>query len=357
MPNGSRRTPLPRTGGRRLAAPALVLAALLVVSAPAARAQASSGDERDSRRARAAELAAAMRDSLARAEAAAPRTTAAASDAAWLDSLSVDRARLDSLVHAALPGDSRAADSAADSLAATREPGPYIELSAPAVPARPRFASRTDSLSWVRARDRAERASGLRVVVSLLDRRLWVVRGDDTLHTAPVAVATGDTLRWKDREWYFHTPRGVRVVHRKQENPVWIPPEWHYVEAARAHGLKLRHLRVGQPVKLDSGAVLTVRDGYVGVAGPDGVFQRLPAEDEIIFGDTLFVPPLGTKNRRIEGELGKYRLDLGDGYLLHGTPHTESIGQAATHGCIRLGDDDIEWLYDNVPVGARVYIY
>jgi lipoprotein-anchoring transpeptidase ErfK/SrfK len=28
-----------------------------------------------------------------------------------------------------------------------------------------------------------------------------------------------------------------------------------------------------------------------------------------------------------------------------------------THGCIRLYDEDIEWLYERVPVGTAVYIY
>ena len=55
--------------------------------------------------------------------------------------------------------------------------------------------------------------------------------------------------------------------------------------------------------------------------------------------------------------LGKFRLNLGEGYLLHGTPDKNSIGLAATHGCVRLRDEDIEWLYDNVPVGTAVYIY
>ena len=40
-----------------------------------------------------------------------------------------------------------------------------------------------------------------------------------------------------------------------------------------------------------------------------------------------------------------------------GTPYKKSIGMAATHGCIRLNDEDIEWLYDHVPVGTKVYIY
>ena len=43
--------------------------------------------------------------------------------------------------------------------------------------------------------------------------------------------------------------------------------------------------------------------------------------------------------------------------MLHGTPREESIGQAATHGCVRLREADVAWLYDFVPVGTRVYVY
>jgi hypothetical protein len=78
--------------------------------------------------------------------------------------------------------------------------------------------------------------------------------------------------------------------------------------------------------------------------------------EEIIWGGALYIPPLGTRQRLVSGELGRYRLDLGDGYLLHGTPYTESIGQPSSHGCIRLADDDIEWLYKHVPVGTAVMI-
>ena len=115
-------------------------------------------------------------------------------------------------------------------------------------------------------------------------------------------------------------------------------------------------MNVGRPIKLDDGRILTVRDGVVGVI-EDGQFDAMPTDEHIVFDRTLYVPPMGTKNRKVEGELGKYRLILGDGYLLHGTPYKESIGLAATHGCIRLRDEDIEWLYDHVPVGTKVYIY
>jgi lipoprotein-anchoring transpeptidase ErfK/SrfK len=99
-----------------------------------------------------------------------------------------------------------------------------------------------------------------------------------------------------------------------------------------------------------------VRDGEVGLI-EGGTFAALPTDEHIIFDSTLYVPPLGTKNRMVEGELGKFRLNIGDGFLLHGTPYKSSIGYAATHGCVRMRDQDIEWLYELVPVGTKVYIY
>ena len=219
------------------------------------------------------------------------------------------------------------------------------------------FASRRDSLEWVAARNRADGASGFRIVVSLRDRQLWVIDGEDTLRTAPVAVGKGTTLDYKGKTWTFKTPRGVRKVLGKESDPVWIPPEWHYAEVAEEHGFKLAHLSATRPTHVDDSTTLVVRDQLVGTLGADSVFTPLPTDEEIIFGNTLYVPPLGTKNREIDGELGRYRLMLGDGYLLHGTPHEESIGRAATHGCVRLLDDDIEWLYYNVPVGTKVYLY
>ena len=80
-------------------------------------------------------------------------------------------------------------------------------------------------------------------------------------------------------------------------------------------------------------------------------------DEHIVFDNTLFIPPADTKHRQIAGELGHFRLTLGDGYQLHGTPYANSIGAAVTHGCVRLHDEDVEWLYDNIPVGTKVYLF
>jgi lipoprotein-anchoring transpeptidase ErfK/SrfK len=45
-----------------------------------------------------------------------------------------------------------------------------------------------------------------------------------------------------------------------------------------------------------------------------------------------------------------------DGAGIHGTDEINSIGSAASHGCIRMRIHDVERLYDEVSVGAPVYI-
>jgi lipoprotein-anchoring transpeptidase ErfK/SrfK len=49
-------------------------------------------------------------------------------------------------------------------------------------------------------------------------------------------------------------------------------------------------------------------------------------------------------------------LGIFDGAGIHGTDAIGSIGTAASHGCIRMRIPDVEELYDQVPVGAPVYI-
>ena len=220
------------------------------------------------------------------------------------------------------------------------------------------FKSRKDSLEWRAARSVANRSTGYRVVVDLFDHLLYVIDREDTLRVAPAATAMNSTLSYGGRTWTFETPRGVRVVRGKDKDPVWTPPEWHFAEVALEHGLKLKSMHPGQRIKLKDGTILTSRRDEVGIIRPGGTrFVPLVLDEHVVFDNTLFIPPAGTKHRSIKGELGHYRLDLGDGYLLHGTPYAKSIGAAVTHGCVRLHDEDIEWLYENVPTGTKVYIY
>ena len=199
------------------------------------------------------------------------------------------------------------------------------------------------------------------IVVSTTERELWYKKGEEVLFHTQVATGSGKSLVRESGEgvWKFETPRGRLSVISKEENPVWAPPDWHYVEQARKRRAGLVRLERGQSISASDGSVITVSGNDVVRRSADGRQTTLSATDgrEIMVDGRLIVPPLGTTQRRYEGVLGKHRLNLGNGYALHGTNNPASIGQAVSHGCVRLRNEDIEKLFSMVSVGTPVYIY
>lgn len=57
-----------------------------------------------------------------------------------------------------------------------------------------------------------------------------------------------------------------------------------------------------------------------------------------------------------ENPLGEYWLGLGNHIGIHGTIDVDSIGQAASRGCIHLGDSDIAEVYNLLGTGSKVLI-
>jgi hypothetical protein len=214
-----------------------------------------------------------------------------------------------------------------------------------------------------RARDDAAAAAPDRpyLVISIEERRLWYMQDQRVLFEAPVATGSGKTLVREGgaSAWKFETPRGRLVVRSKEEAPAWVPPDWHYVEQARKRGLSLARLEPGGAVRTSDGGLITVSGADVVKRDANGVERRLEAADgrEIVADGKIIVPPTGTNQRRYEGVLGTHRLNLGDGYALHGTNRPETVGQAVSHGCVRLRNEHIAQLYTMVPVGTPVYIY
>ena len=142
------------------------------------------------------------------------------------------------------------------------------------------------------------------VVVDTHRNRLRVMRGGELLREA--VCSTGSGVRLRDprngREWIFDTPSGEVKIWRKRQNPLWIKPDWAFIEEG-------------------------------------------------------FEPPRGMRDRVDDYSLGDYALDMPDGYLIHGTVFKTLLGRRVTHGCIRLGDEDLKYVYETVPVGARVFLY
>ena len=121
-------------------------------------------------------------------------------------------------------------------------------------------------------------------------QRILFYEWDDTVAALPVAIGQPG---WR-------TPRGPFTVLTKETNPTWEVPESIREEARRAG-------------------------------------RSLPA-----------VVPAGPNN-----PLGKFWLGLSiSGVGIHGTNAPASIYRAATHGCIRLGPENIAWLFAHVVVGT-----
>ncbi|MBW3661449.1 MAG: L,D-transpeptidase [Gemmatimonadetes bacterium] len=205
--------------------------------------------------------------------------------------------------------------------------------------------------------DRALGGSGPRIVVSRGERYLWLLDGERVVFAARVAVGRDTIFRYQDREWDFSTPRGVRTVRDKEPVPIWVPPDWHYLELAAERGLEPVRLEPGSVFRLADGSRIEVRGDQVGRVNQYGNFRPFRPGTEIIFDGFVFIPPFGSAQRQVPEVLGTHRLILGDGYLIHGTPDEDSIGEGASHGCVRMRNADVEQLYALVEVGTPVYIY
>lgn len=133
------------------------------------------------------------------------------------------------------------------------------------------------------------------IVVNIPELRLYYFPQEGGyVFTTPVALG---------REGW-RTPSMETFVARKQKDPTWFVPD----------SIKEESLRKGQK-------------------SPD------------------FIPP-GPDN-----PLGAYALYLNrNGYLLHGTSNPSSVGKFASHGCMRLNAQAIDFLYHNVPVKTKVRI-
>jgi L,D-transpeptidase ErfK/SrfK len=148
------------------------------------------------------------------------------------------------------------------------------------------------------------RPRGTYLVVDQTHNRLYVKKDDAVVRTAVCSAGSGMVLREGEagRKWVFDTPRGLYKVRNRVANPIWKKPDWAFVEE-------------GKPI------------------------------------------PKNPQERFESGTLGEYALYLGDGYMIHGTLYTRLLGRNVTHGCIRLGKDDLRAVWAAAPIGTPVYIY
>jgi L,D-transpeptidase YbiS len=142
------------------------------------------------------------------------------------------------------------------------------------------------------------------IVVDRANNRLFLRKGETVVLEAVCSAGSGAVLREADgsRQWTFDTPPGVFKVVSKMEQPAWRKPDWAFVEE-------------GRPV-------------------PSKAAERIEYD-----------------------VLGEYGLYFGNGFLIHGTLYERLLGRSVTHGCVRLGREDLRKVYAASPIGTPIYIY
>jgi lipoprotein-anchoring transpeptidase ErfK/SrfK len=185
------------------------------------------------------------------------------------------------------------------------------------------------------------------ITVSTQENKVYARRNGQLVFEAVCSTGKNETLRAQGRTMVFRTPIGRFRIKSKEENPKWVPPDWHYIEEAQKEGLDVVRLQRGQNI---GGVYVSGNEVYA-----DG--YAVDPKQVIIRGGAVVIPPIGTRARQFPDVLGTHRLNLGDGYALHGTQNVAQLGTAASHGCVRLHNDDIARLFSMASVGDEVIIY
>jgi len=142
------------------------------------------------------------------------------------------------------------------------------------------------------------------IVVNTTENRYSLRNVDgDTIRTGGCSTGKNEVLIAGKKRIVFKTPKGMFAVLNKQENRPWIKPDWAFLE------------------------------------------------------DGLPIPSARSASRIEKNTLGDYALSIGDGYMLHGTLYQRFLGLPVTHGCVRLGDKDLEIIYHTLSKGSKVFIY
>ncbi len=152
-----------------------------------------------------------------------------------------------------------------------------------------------------------QRTSPPYLVIDTYNNQLYV-RDSSHKIIRQVICATGNGRKLEGakprHKWEFKTPKGRFSVLRKVADPIWVKPEWHFVENGEE------------------------------------------------------IPVFAEDRRRFErGVLGEYALYFLKDYMIHGTIYEINLGKNITHGCVRVGREDLHYLYDVVKVGTPIFIY
>jgi lipoprotein-anchoring transpeptidase ErfK/SrfK len=170
------------------------------------------------------------------------------------------------------------------------------------LPSDPKAASR-ELKNVKKALDKI-RPSTAYVVIDTHASKIFLRTRDSILVKSDCSTGTGGELidSVTHRKWIFDTPRGVFKVNSKIKQPWWRKPDWAFIE--------------------------------------DG--EKIPKDE---------------KERLDPAMMGDYAIGFGNGYFIHGTIYERLLGVNVTHGCVRVGADGLEKIFNKVQMGTPIYIF
>jgi hypothetical protein len=141
------------------------------------------------------------------------------------------------------------------------------------------------------------------IVINTTDNKFSLYKNKKLVREGLCSSGANKILKTEKKTFIFKTPKGKFSITGKRKNPYWHRSDWDFIE------------------------------------------QGMP------------VPPKDDPSRWEANVLGDYALDLVDGYMIHGTIYKRLMGMPVTHGCVRLGDEDLEIVFNTLNIGSKVYIF
>ena len=165
---------------------------------------------------------------------------------------------------------------------------------------------------------------------------------------APVA----HTARAHDRSVYL--PTEVRVHPGLMPGDIYVIPEDYHLYHIRRPGVAMRYgVGVGRAgLEFKGAAVIQRKAGWPSWRPTDDMIAREP-DKYAQYADGV---PGGPENPLGARALYLYRNGRDTYYRIHGTTNPETIGSSVSNGCIRLRNEDVMALYENVAIGSHVTV-
>ncbi|MCL3881133.1 L,D-transpeptidase [Marivita sp. GX14005] len=152
-------------------------------------------------------------------------------------------------------------------------------------------------------------------------------------------------------------PQNVRIKSSVQPGQILILPRAHFLYHVKAPGMARRYgVGVGKAgLEFTGTAKIAVKKEWPTWRPTDEMIEREPSAYKK-FIDNDYVQPGGPDNPLGARALYLFQNGRDTYYRIHGTTAPRSIGRSVSSGCIRMLNEHVKELYEQVPIGTVVTV-